>query len=477
MIFTNLTTMTELAAVLPQALDSVYRVQSTGSLLQDLPAVTKGDEDRDAIYVPVRTSLTQYMLPHVIKPLQLSCPHLFLLLMSPPLLQRVNSHPELSALASDIYTDQSLYKCVHTPHGLFSLDVLAVAKQVTPLSERTQLSNCTISNVYWNLVKTTRLLEQALYTQAYVNIGQAASKAFTLQLHKPNPIEGLTALEAELLKRIFWSLWLYDTQIALLIDRPPSIRLTDIHIDRPQVCEGMIEQDLDYTGCLRLMIETRWMRIDLRNSISSFKKEKDKQKQLNMIIQHVRQLRKLYEHTDDKYKINMLMTTKTLSRWHQRGLYIFLLEHALNWVVLFDSFLPVVPDPSMLAEQLADIDLPPKYLCQCPGTSVVHKLKAYASLRFILALIQKLNLHKASIGEKLLQDITNALDYLRHVNELAWDSYGSVEHVEIITKYLADWRPSCDPLPTYENGSLFANESTTVFTVLDMLKASSASTQ
>ncbi|KAI9272955.1 hypothetical protein BDA99DRAFT_280151 [Phascolomyces articulosus] len=378
-ILTNIETTSQLAALVPRALNDVYGDKSqlgadhinnnnnnnnnnNSNYSQATPSPTTSHESLDSqvVRLPVRSSLNQYLQPYdntgVTPPLD--CPSMFAFVISPSLLGRMSGYLDLAGSIS-----RELYCCPHNyshqgyfpPSTAHTTGSLSTALPAALLSERTRFSDCSLSNVFWNLIKTAQLIDHGNFSQAYVNIGITITKAFNLRLHRKSTTTSLEQqgrhIDAEVAKRIFWAAWLLDTQMPLLHERRPSIQLQDIQIDRPIVCQGMMEEaDITYTDCLKWLIEVRWLRIKVEQNLASMNQEKDEHKVLNIVTQQIRQLRRFYEHLDSKYKVDMiLLDQQSREQWERRTTFMVLLEHGMNWLVLFDRFLPALPDPTMTA--------------------------------------------------------------------------------------------------------------------------------
>ncbi|CDS03830.1 hypothetical protein LRAMOSA06785 [Lichtheimia ramosa] len=515
-IATNISTIGQLASIVPEALGNVYgtrNINTTPISLQKPSPITSScsNPESDVVHLPVRTSLQQYMQPYDIQPTLSTCPCMLTFIMSPSLLLSASNDPELLTLGAMIHSDASLYCCIHNPQSPFVPDALSPIQSTISLPQLTRFGDCNISNVYWNLIKTARLIDQSQFNQAYINIGSTITKALSLELHKPSTVFNATSIEAEIRRRIFWAMWLLDTQIPLLLERRTTIQLDSIQIERPRTWDGMTDEDKGYTECLQYLIDVRWLRMKIEQNIQSMMDEKDEHKLLNMVIQQVRQLRRFYERVDDKYNVEMINSTDPCTQWQRRCLFILLLEYALNWLVLFDRFLPAVPDPTntsgkrfpdnlavSMCRQASDLMTlvfekwvwdkydcqfrlffnhlcntvsVHKYLCRCPGVSTVHKWKAYASLQFIYNLVVRIpDMHNCTLAQKLLEDIAYALEDLRDVAEIGWSPNDDLNVIESITKYFSEWKPSYDPLPPYDSMSLFAKESATMLTIIEMRK-------
>ncbi|ORX49154.1 hypothetical protein DM01DRAFT_1111163 [Hesseltinella vesiculosa] len=350
-------------------------------------------------YVAAYTNPSIHMLSTAIA----TCPCLFTAIMSPRFLACFAGHAELSMLHTSACCTLSLNSCSHNSRGLFSQSSMAAAFDATPTgmlpvgSSATSSSSdllashinkdlshylgtnaddttlfpthprfgeVSLSNLYWNLLKTAKLLDDGNFSQAFVNLGVMITKAFSLKLHRPEGYtEFATPLQREVAKRIFWAIWLFDTQMPLLQEGRPSIKLDDITIDKPsypvasQELMQANEEDIAHTECLRYLVETRWIRVQLENTLCSFQAWDDDKAVLSMIIQQMRMLRRFYEMLDSKFKLEAyLKQPPTTQGWQLRAHSILLLEHAMNWLVLFDRFLPlrneempVTPFPANLA--------------------------------------------------------------------------------------------------------------------------------
>lgn len=69
-----------------------------------------------------------------------------------------------------------------------------------------------------------------------------------------------------------------------------------------------------------------------------------------------------------------------------------------------------------------------------------------------------------------MEDIAYALEDLRDVAEIDWSPNEDLNVIESITKYFSEWKPSYDPLPPYDSINIFAKESATMITIIEMRK-------
>ncbi|KAI8088667.1 uncharacterized protein BX664DRAFT_358326 [Halteromyces radiatus] len=501
---------------------------------------------------------------HVLNTAIATCPSLFTAIMSPRLLSQFAGHPQLSMLHTSACCTLSLNSCIHNPQGLFTSSTLASfdspthnstngpgivdlnhmsnstpknllnclgtdAEESSLFPFQPRFAECTLANLYWNLLKTAKLLDDGNFSQAYVNLGVMITKAFNLELHRPSGyIQFNTALEREAAKRIFWSIWLFDTQMPLFQEGRPSIKLEDITIDKPcslkySIEQGLLptssssssssnveedEEDLSHADCLRYLVEVRYIRVELENTLASFQGWDDDKAILSMIIQQMRMLRRYYEHLDDDFKMESYLKDTTSTGWKLRAKSILLLEHAMNWLVLFDRFLPlrneekpVTPFPANLAihfcrEAANAMTLVfekwlstqndcqfrwffshfvncleiHKYIATYSNELTVRKWKAYASLNFMMYCLREIPVVDLPMGRRVHNDLCQLVVTLRDIVGNCWNPTEEHDLIDSFTKYFADWRPSFDSMDTNDSGSLFAKESSTMFIIIHMQK-------
>ncbi|CAO3585941.1 unnamed protein product [Absidia cylindrospora] len=373
------------------------------------------------------------------------------------------------------------------------------------------------------------------------------TKVFTLELHCPDGYKQFkTPLEKEAAKRIFWSIWLFDTQMPLLQEGRPTIKLDDITIDKPcslkeytndempSTSSSTIQthsqssasvspslsspstalaieeddEDIYHTKCLRYLVEVRHIRVQLENTLASFQGWDDDKAVLSMITQQMRMLRRYYEHLDDKLKLEAYLKDNTSIGWALRAKSILLLEHAMNWLVLFDRFLPlrneekpVTPFPANMAvhfcRQAADamslvfekwltaqnncqfqwffshfvncLEIH-KYIATYSAEHTVHKWKSYASLNFMMYCLREIPVVELPMGRRVHNDLCQLVVKLRDIVGNCWNPTEEHDLIDSFTKYFSDWRPSFDVMDTNDNGSLFAKESSTMFIIIQMQK-------
>ncbi|CAO3627209.1 unnamed protein product [Cunninghamella echinulata] len=373
------------------------------------------------------------------------------------------------------------------------------------------------------------------------------TKAFSLQLHRRSGYEQFkTPLEREAAKRIFWAIWLYDSQMPLLQESCPSIKLEDIDIEKPYSIHDLqqqqqqqqqqqneendtsssslpsplsmtlIEEDEEdkcHTEFLRYLIEVRWIRVELENTLNAFTGWNDDRAVLSLITHQMRKLRRYYEFLDDQFKIESylhdIQHKNFKNSWSIRTRSVLLLEHAMNWLVLFDRFLPlkneekpITPFPANLAihfcRQAADVmtlifeqwfsvqnDCQyrwffshfvncleiHKYISTYSSEQTVHKWKAYASLKFMWESLQKMLLVvDLPMGRRVYNDLCQLVVILKKNVTSCRNHPEENDIFDNHYKYFSNWKPSDDILDTKDNGSIFAKESSTMFIILQMQK-------
>lgn len=356
-IMTDIGTMSQLAALVPKALTDVYgrstqiftSATSSASCTSSSSTVVQETTRPPGIYKP----LSHYFnVPIDMTTAPATCPSLLTMVLSPALLGRLaggNKHQRgTTELAASLCMDANLFACLHQPEGYFATPVPLVPSTHLDddgfLQQQTRFADCSLLNLFWNLIKSMRLCDKLQFSQAYVNLGVIISKMFSLQLHLPNMSCPSSAppLERELHKRLFWAVWLLDTQVPLLYGGRPSIDAALVHPDRPALCEGMsAQEDIEQTEFLQQLIQVRWLRRQIEQSFLE-RTGPAGESDLNKLIQHMRQLRRFYEHLDEKLKLETILAKTPAVRWSwtDRTGFVVLVELCLNWLVLMDPFLP-----------------------------------------------------------------------------------------------------------------------------------------
>lgn len=411
---------------------------------------------------------------HVLNTSIATCPTLFTAIMSPRLLSQFAGHPQLSMLHTSACCTLSLNSCIHNPQGLFSSSTLASfespdfgitstpsssaanvpgmndlnsltqylgvdAHETSLFPPQPRFAECNLANLYWNLLKTAKLLDDGNFSQAYVNLGVMITKAFTLELHCPEGYKQFnTAAEKEAAKRIFWSIWLFDTQMPLIQEGRPTIKLEDITIDKPcslleytnrgastastssstiqssastppasssfpmEVAIEEDEEDIYHTKCLRYLVEVRCIRVQLENTLASFQSWDDDKAILSLIIQQMRMLRRYYEHLDPELKLENYLKSDTDGGWKLRAKSILLLEHAMNWLVLFDRFLPLRNEEKPVTPFPANLAV---HFCRLAADAMTLVFEKWLSLQndcqfrwFFSHFVNCLEIHKVNLG-------------------------------------------------------------------------------
>ncbi|KAI8376466.1 uncharacterized protein BYT42DRAFT_387647 [Radiomyces spectabilis] len=486
-IITDMETTSGLATVIPNSVQDIYQ----DTCADHLPP-TKSNTSS----LPLKQCLPlNYYVPDILRSCVLSeqndsCPCLFTVIMSPQILQSFTNHPQFGALYA------STSSCAHYPQGLFTSPP---PNEFCMKHYSSRFTDYSFSSLYCSLLRTVRLIDTNQLNQAYVGIGVTISKALSLGLHKSATYQHhVHKAECEIERRLFWAIWLLDTQMPLLQQRRTSFRLKDISVEKPSVCDGMAIQDVHHTYCLSSLIETRWLREQIQEKLNTGDLTK-KTETLNQITDAMRQLRRFYDALDDQVKIHTLWHRKS-TEWYHRYQCIVLLEHAFNWMLLFDHFLPARHETGLafpynlalqFCRQAADLitlvferwiftqyDCQSRmflshlgnaiqmhrYILQCRGASVTHCRKAYASLRFLHTLIKSTDLCTFVPAQSMLQLVSDLLSK----EEWQCNSNEGMETDSILRRYYSGWKPSDDPLPKDENGlHMLDSEATTLRTISD----------
>ncbi|CAO3627213.1 unnamed protein product [Cunninghamella echinulata] len=153
-IVTNISTTSQLAALIPKALGEVYIPNNSSSQQQQqqqqqqqplLPSITlkpsfnNNNNNNNSTIVQnqvkprktKRITLERYVAAytnpsiHVLNTAIATCPSLFTTIMSPRLLSQFAGHPQLSMLHTSACCTLSLNSCIHNPNGLFLSSTLS----------------------------------------------------------------------------------------------------------------------------------------------------------------------------------------------------------------------------------------------------------------------------------------------------------------------------------------------------------------
>ncbi|KAG0181070.1 hypothetical protein DFQ29_009385, partial [Apophysomyces sp. BC1021] len=508
-ITTNIETTSQLAALVPKALNDAYGRRSVSTtrgpaLNTNLPVQPTRKRSTLEDYVTLtHADLYHYNAIYGTAP----CPSMFTIIMSPMLLSQFSAHAQLSTLHRSA-CNHAICVCIHFPAGYFTGTDPAflaspVPENISTTFQQSLFSDCSISNVYLNLVKTARLLDDSNFSQAYVNLGVTISKAFNLELHRERTYEDYKSFaEKETVRRIFWAIWLLDTHMPLLHDGRPTIQLEDIDIERPSARDMEQQDEIDHSEFLKSLIDVRWCRMQLEEALSDVNWS-DERKMLAAVIQQMRQLRRFYDRLDNDSKRERLFDSTTNSVWKQRKLCTTLLEQAMNWLILFDRLLPPPTQLAMerfpenlaitICRQAANTMtlvfeiwvLEPydcqsrlylshfvntmeihKYLVASPCLHIVQKWKAYASLQFMLQLIHDSPWITWPLAHTIFNDLSTVVNDFKHVVESGWDPLEAPDLIESFGKYFSNWKPSYDRDIDEGHIDLFALESSTMYAVM-----------
>jgi hypothetical protein len=194
-----------------------------------------------------------------------------------------------------------------------------------------------ISNIHQRTFLITYDLDLGRVRRAFLHLGIAIRMCFMLDLHRPEGyVHCKTPFEREQAKRVFWTVWFYDTVIPHFFnDQAATMRLSQIAIDPPTILPDFDRIEIHQTQFAMRLIEIRKLSV----SLSELRKREPKtvlKKFKPLLAQYYRNVP---EHLKFSKKNQVMPNQATI--WERRTYFCVLLDYCQCWIDLYRAFLPV----------------------------------------------------------------------------------------------------------------------------------------
>ncbi|CAO3595787.1 unnamed protein product [Absidia cylindrospora] len=185
----------------------------------------------------------------------------FPILVSPARFERHYKHGQLkSVVLSSIFCHIAPHACIYHPHLVHLQDFRTLGERFYDHS-RMELGldeQPNLSNIHQRTLLIAYDLDLGRVKRAFVHLGVAIRMCFALDLHRPaGYVQCTTAFEREQAKRVFWTVWFFDTMVPHFFAQPSTMRKEDIKIEVPCVLADFDPMETDQTRFAISIIHVR----------------------------------------------------------------------------------------------------------------------------------------------------------------------------------------------------------------------------
>jgi hypothetical protein len=245
----------------------------------------------------------------------------FPILVSPSRFERHYQQGALqSVVLSSIFCHIAPHACIYHPELVHLQDFRTLGERFYDHS-RTELGlddhAPTLSNIHQRTLLITYDLDLGRVRRAFLHLGVAIRMCFALDLHRPEGYQHFTnAFDREQAKRVFWTVWFYDSMVPHFFAQTSTIRNDDIKIQVPCVLSDFDPIETDQT---RFAISV----IQIRRTHSE------------------KSLRAFYKSLPETGRCHRMQSmASATSIWTRRTYFCVLLDYCLGWITLYRPKLP-----------------------------------------------------------------------------------------------------------------------------------------
>ncbi|KAI8340012.1 hypothetical protein BC941DRAFT_419179 [Chlamydoabsidia padenii] len=243
----------------------------------------------------------------------------FPILVSPSRFERHYQQGEIqSVVLSSIFCHIAPHACIYHPHLVHLQDFRTLGERFYDHS-RTELGldeqEPNVSNIHQRTLLITYDLDLGRVRRAFLHLGVAIRMCFALDLHRPEGYQHYTnAFDREQAKRVFWTVWFYDTMVPHYFAQPSTMRNHNINTELPCVLSDFDPVETDQTRFAISLIHIR--RIQSEPSVRAF-----------------------YKSLPDASRMGR-SSSPVGSIWARRSYFCVLLDYCLHWITLYQPRLP-----------------------------------------------------------------------------------------------------------------------------------------
>ncbi|GAB5587312.1 hypothetical protein Unana1_02212 [Umbelopsis nana] len=199
-----------------------------------------------------------------------------------------------------------------------------------------------LAGIFQHILCISREYDRGNMQSAYLTMGVAMSLCFSLDLHLKRGYDQYTdPYEKEFAKRIFWSLWWFDTTVPQLYSSPAVIDPDEVTAEYPAILSDYDELERAKTIYMQVVIQARRLSRVLAKRMKARKPEIDEVEELQFLLEQEKDLRSYYYTNHSTLAVSHLRNSGIMSNlWKRRTLCLALVDHCVNWLSLYQRHLP-----------------------------------------------------------------------------------------------------------------------------------------
>ncbi|KAI8097944.1 fungal-specific transcription factor domain-containing protein [Gilbertella persicaria] len=265
----------------------------------------------------------------------------FPILVSPSRFENHYRQGQLKSLVlSSVFSHAVPHACIYHPH-------LAQIQQFRELGNRFYNHShdllgidepANLSNIHQRTLLITYDLDLGRVRRAFLHIGIAIRMCFMLNLHRPEGyVSCKSAFEREQSKRVFWTVWFFDSMVSHLFhDQFSAIKLNQISIELPTPLPEFNQLEMDQTNFAIHLIQVR--------KIAAILSEESRKLKPRPLVKRLKEkLKRFYRtlpETERFGQINQITFSPGTSVWIRRSYFCVLLDYCQCWITMYRGLLP-----------------------------------------------------------------------------------------------------------------------------------------
>ncbi|CAO3676176.1 unnamed protein product [Umbelopsis ramanniana] len=210
-----------------------------------------------------------------------------------------------------------------------------------------------LNQLFHLLMSISRDYDRGNMQSAYLTMGVTMSLCFSLDLHKRHGYDRYTdPHEKEFAKRMFWSLWWFDTTVPQLYSSPAVIDPEDVTAEYPDILTGYDNDERVKTKYMQLVLQSRRLNRILAKRMRERPADFDEEDELDFLFEQDQELRSYYHGHRSTLAIYHLQNVALMrDMWRRRTICLSLADYCTNWLSLYQRHLPA----STRAEPLSEL--------------------------------------------------------------------------------------------------------------------------
>ncbi|KAG2186240.1 hypothetical protein INT43_002678 [Umbelopsis isabellina] len=196
--------------------------------------------------------------------------------------------------------------------------------------------------IFQHLMCIAREYDRGNMQSAYLTMGIAMSLCFSLNLHLKEGYDRFTdPYDREFAKRVFWSLWWYDTTVPQLYSSPAVIDPDEVTADYPLAIEEFDSLEKAKATYINIVLKGRRISRVLAKRMKSRKPEIDELEELQFLLEQEKEICLNYRTNHNYISIYNLRRPAVMNDiWRRRTLCMAMCDHCVNWLSLYQRHLP-----------------------------------------------------------------------------------------------------------------------------------------